>query len=133
VPACQQFPNYGKFGHVADAADGQARIEAILGQFAGPLARTGGRDMLLCAGDDHPPVRRELPSLCAELERRLPGSEFRIARRHRAAPRLAGLSQPVRARAGRHELRAAALDRGRRGVLVPEGRRGRGRPRAALL
>ena len=80
VLACQQFPNYGNFGHVTDAADAQARIEAIVGQFAGALERTGGREMLLCAGDDHLPVRRDLPALCAELEPRLPGAEFRIAR-----------------------------------------------------
>ncbi|HET6870615.1 MAG TPA: glycoside hydrolase family 38 C-terminal domain-containing protein [Solirubrobacteraceae bacterium] len=80
VLACQQFPNYGNFGHVTDAADAQARIEAIIGQFAAALERTGGREMLLCAGDDHLPVRRDLPALCAELQARLPASEFRIAR-----------------------------------------------------
>jgi 2-O-(6-phospho-alpha-D-mannosyl)-D-glycerate hydrolase len=80
VLACQQFPNYGNFGHVTDATDAQARIEAIAGQFAAALQRAGGREMLLCAGDDHLPVRRDLPALCAELETRLPGAEFRIAR-----------------------------------------------------
>jgi alpha-mannosidase len=80
VLACQQLPNYGNFGHVTDAADAQARIEAIVEQFAGPLERTGGREMLLCAGDDHLPVRRDLPILCAELAARLPATEIRIAR-----------------------------------------------------
>ncbi len=79
VLACQQFPNYGNLGHVTDAVDALARIEAIAGQFAAALERTGGHDLLLCAGDDHLPVRRDLPALCAELERRRPGSEFRIA------------------------------------------------------
>jgi mannosylglycerate hydrolase len=80
VLAFQQLPGYGNFGHLTDAADAQARIEAIVRQFAGVLQRSGVHDLLLCAGDDHQPVRRDLPSLCAELERRLPGTEFRIAR-----------------------------------------------------
>jgi alpha-mannosidase len=80
VLACQQLPNYGNFGHVTDAADAQARIESIREQFAGPLARTGGHEMLLCAGDDHMPVRRDLPALCAGLQARLPASEVRITR-----------------------------------------------------
>lgn len=80
VRAIQQLPSYSNFAHVGDAADAQARIEAIARQFAGVLERPGVHDLLLCAGDDHVRVRRDLPALCAELEARLPGTEFRIAR-----------------------------------------------------
>ena len=79
VRAFQQLPSYSNFGHVTDAADAQARVEAIARQFAGLLERPDIHDLLLCAGDDHLPVRRDLPALCAELEHRLPGTEFRIA------------------------------------------------------
>jgi 2-O-(6-phospho-alpha-D-mannosyl)-D-glycerate hydrolase len=95
VLACQQFPNYGNFGHVTDAADAQARIEAIMEQFAAALERTGGREMLLCAGDDHVPVRRDLPALCAELQARLPESEFRIARYSDYVDAVQGPDRPV--------------------------------------
>jgi alpha-mannosidase len=80
VRAIQQLPSYSNFAHVTDAADAQARIEAIAGQFADALRGAGVRDLLLCAGDDHLPVRRDLPALCSELERRLPGAEVAIAR-----------------------------------------------------
>jgi 2-O-(6-phospho-alpha-D-mannosyl)-D-glycerate hydrolase len=79
VRAFQQLPSYSNFGHVTDAADAQARIEAIARQFAGLLERRDIHGLLLCAGDDHLPVRRDLPALCAALEQRLPGTEFRIA------------------------------------------------------
>ena len=36
-------------------------------------------DVLLCNGEDHRRIRRDLPALCAELERRLPGTSFTIA------------------------------------------------------
>jgi alpha-mannosidase len=80
VRAFQQLPNYGNFAYVTDAAVAQSRIEAIARQFAEVLKRPGVHDLLLCAGDDHQPVKRDLPALCSELERRLPGTEFRIAR-----------------------------------------------------
>jgi alpha-mannosidase len=80
VRAIQQLPSYSNFGYVTDAADAQARIEAIAGQFADALRGAGVHDLLLCAGDDHRPVRRDLPALCAELEQRLPASEVTIAR-----------------------------------------------------
>ncbi len=79
VRAFQQLPGYGNFGHVTDAASAHAQIDAIWDQFAGVLDRSDMHDLLLCAGDDHLPVRRDLPALCAELEQRLPGTQFRIA------------------------------------------------------
>ena len=80
VRAIQQLPSYSNFGHVGDADDGGGRVEAIAERFGDALVRAGVRDLLLCAGDDHVRVRRDLPALCAELERRFPGTEFRIAR-----------------------------------------------------
>ena len=80
VRAFQQLPSYSNFAHVTDAADAQKRIEAITAQFGAALEQAGVHDVLLCAGDDHVRVRRDLPELCAELERRLPGAEVRIAR-----------------------------------------------------
>ena len=37
-------------------------------------------DVLLCDGEDHRRIRRDLPALCSELEDRLPGTSFTIAR-----------------------------------------------------
>ena len=79
VLAIQQLPSYGNFGHVTDATDAQAQIEAIADRFAGDLRRAGVHELLLCAGDDHMPVRRDLPALCADLARRVPGAQFGIA------------------------------------------------------
>jgi alpha-mannosidase len=80
VRAIQQLGSYSNFSHVTDAADGQARIEAIAGRFGEVLGRAGVHDLLLCAGEDHVRIRPDLPALCAELAQRLPGTEFRIAR-----------------------------------------------------
>ena len=80
VRAIQQLSSYSNFGHVGDADDAQGRVETIARSFGGALAQAGVRELLLCAGDDHVHVRRDLPELCAELERRLPGREFVIAR-----------------------------------------------------
>jgi mannosylglycerate hydrolase len=80
VRAFQQLPSYSNFGDVRDAADGHARVDAILERFGALLARAGVDDLLLCDGDDHRRIRRDLPAMCAELERRLPGTRFAIAR-----------------------------------------------------
>jgi mannosylglycerate hydrolase len=79
VRAIQQLSGYANFAHLSDAAQARSRIEAIAGQFAGALARGGVHELLLCAGDDHVRVRPDLPALCDELERLLPGTEFTIA------------------------------------------------------
>jgi alpha-mannosidase len=80
VRAIQQLSSYSNFGHVDDADDAQGRVEAIARAFGGALAQAGVQELLLCAGDDHVRVRRDLPALCAELEHRLHGTEFVIAR-----------------------------------------------------
>ncbi|HEY4829251.1 MAG TPA: glycoside hydrolase family 38 C-terminal domain-containing protein, partial [Solirubrobacteraceae bacterium] len=80
VRAIQQLPSYSNFAHVGDADDAQARIAAIAERFSGALTQAGVHELLLCAGDDHVRIRRDLPALCTELERRLPGTEVTIAR-----------------------------------------------------
>jgi alpha-mannosidase len=80
VRAIQQLGSYSNFAHLHDATDAQTRIEAIARQFGDALGRAGVHDLLLCAGEDHVRIAPDLPALCAELERRLPGTEFRIAR-----------------------------------------------------
>ena len=79
VRAFQQLPSYSNF-NVEDADAAKARIEEIAEHFGAALARAGLQGVLLCDGDDHRRIRRELPTLCAELARRLPGTSFTIAR-----------------------------------------------------
>ena len=79
VRACQQLPSYSNF-NVPDADAAVARIQYIDEQFGAALSRAGVDAVLLCDGEDHRRIRRDLPALCAELERRLPGSSFVIAR-----------------------------------------------------
>ena len=80
VRAFQQLPPYGNF--VVPEDDAQARTEEIAERFGPALRRAGVSDVLLCNGEDHRRIRRDLPALCAELERRLPGP----ASRSRATP-----------------------------------------------
>ena len=79
VRAFQQLPHYGNFV-VGDADDAQARTEEIADRFGAALRRAGVSDVLLCNGEDHRRDQADLPALCAELERRLPGTRFTIAR-----------------------------------------------------
>jgi 2-O-(6-phospho-alpha-D-mannosyl)-D-glycerate hydrolase len=79
VRAFQQLPSYSNFS-VADTDGAQARTAWIAERFGAALSRAGVHDVLLCDGDDHRRIRRDLPALCAELERRLPGTSFTIAR-----------------------------------------------------
>jgi alpha-mannosidase len=55
-------------------------VREIMERWDGVLRRAGVEAVLLCNGSDHLPVMRELPSVCAELETRLPGARFAIAR-----------------------------------------------------
>jgi len=79
VRAFQQLPHYGNFV-VRDGDDAQARTQEIAERFGPALQRAGVREVLLCDGEDHRRLRRDLPALCSDLERRLPGTSFRIAR-----------------------------------------------------
>jgi alpha-mannosidase len=79
VRAFQQLASYSNFS-VPDADAAEARIRYIDGQFGPALDRAGVHAILLCDGDDHRRIRPNLPALCTELERRQPGSSFKIAR-----------------------------------------------------
>jgi mannosylglycerate hydrolase len=79
VLAFQQLDHYDNFAGVRDADDGEDRVQRIIERFGLALERAGVRDVLLCNGADHVPIQPELPLLCAELERRFPGSGFSIA------------------------------------------------------
>jgi mannosylglycerate hydrolase len=78
VRAFQQLPSYSNF-NVADGG-AEARVEQIADRFGDALTRAGVDTVLLCDGDDHRRIRRDLPTLCTDLERRLPGTSFEIAR-----------------------------------------------------
>ena len=78
VRAFQQLPSYSNFN--VPGADAQARIEYIAERFGPALQHARVDEVLLCDGEDHRRIRRDLPALCSELERRLPGTSFTIAR-----------------------------------------------------
>jgi len=78
VRAFQQLPSYSNFNVPGDGA--QTRIEQIAERFGEALTRAGVDAVLLCDGEDHRRIRRDLPALCEELDRRLPGKSFTIAR-----------------------------------------------------
>jgi alpha-mannosidase len=80
VLAFQLLPNYANFAAVSDVEDAENRVRGIVERFGAALGRAGVRDVLLCNGSDHLPVTRELPQLCGDLEGRIPGSRFTIAR-----------------------------------------------------
>jgi alpha-mannosidase len=80
VLAIQQLPSYSNFAYVDDWDAARERIEGIAERFGDLLTAAGVRELLLCAGDDHVRVQPDLPTLCAEIERRVPGCEVRIAR-----------------------------------------------------
>ena len=79
VRAFQQLASYSNF-NVPGADAAEARATQIVDQFGAALERAGVDDVLLCDGEDHRRIRRDLPSLCVELARRRPGSSFTIAR-----------------------------------------------------
>ena len=79
VRAFQLLPNYDNFASVADLPAAVARVEELSRRFAGPLARVGVEDFLLCNGTDHVRVRPDLPRLCEGLSRSFPGVEFDVS------------------------------------------------------
>jgi mannosylglycerate hydrolase len=80
VLAIQLLPDYGNFAGIDGLDDAEARVRGLLSRFGPALARGGVRDVVLCNGSDHLPVAPEIPAVCAELQRRFPGSTFAIAR-----------------------------------------------------
>jgi alpha-mannosidase len=80
VRAMQLLADYGNFANISGADDAEARVRALLARFGPALERADVHEVVLCNGTDHWRVQPEMPSVCAELERRFPGSEFAIAR-----------------------------------------------------
>ncbi len=80
VRALQLLGDYSNFAGIGDADDGEARVRGIDERFGWALERAAARDVLLCNGTDHTHVQAAMPAICAELERRVPGSSFEIAK-----------------------------------------------------
>ncbi len=80
VLALQLLADYSNFADVAGADDGEARVRALRERFGPALARADAHEVVLCNGTDHSRLQPEMPAVCAELERRIPGSAFTIAK-----------------------------------------------------
>jgi hypothetical protein len=79
VRALQLLADYSNFANISGADDAEARVRALLERFGQGLERADVHEVALCNGTDHWPIQPEMPALCAELERRFPGSAFAIA------------------------------------------------------
>ena len=79
VRALQLLADYSNFAHIASADDAEARVRALSERFGQALERADAHEVVLCNGTDHAHIQPEMPAVCAELERRLPGSTFVIA------------------------------------------------------
>jgi mannosylglycerate hydrolase len=79
VLALQLLGDYSNFANISDADDAEARVRAVLERFGQNLERADVHEVVLCNGTDHQRVQPEMPSVCAELERRFPGTTFTIA------------------------------------------------------
>ncbi len=80
VLALQLLADYSNFANIAGADDAEARVRVLLERFGEALERAGAHQVVLCNGTDHRRIQPEMPTVCAELERRVPGSAFAIAR-----------------------------------------------------
>ena len=80
VLALQLLADYSNFANISDADDAEARVRALMERFGQGLERADVHEVVLCNGTDHSRIQPELPAVCAELERRFPGSAFAIAR-----------------------------------------------------
>ena len=80
VRALQLLGDYSNFANISGADDAEARVRAIHERFGDGLARSRARAVVLCNGTDHWRIQPEMPAVCAELERRFPGSAFAIAK-----------------------------------------------------
>jgi mannosylglycerate hydrolase len=80
VRAVQLLADYSNFANISGTDDAEARVRALVERFGDGLERADAHEVLLCNGTDHWRVQRQMPAVCAELERRFPGSEFAVAR-----------------------------------------------------
>src|SRR5947209_6162791 len=78
VLALQLLSDYSNFANISGADDAEARVRGLLERFGEALERAGVHEVVLCNGTDHLRVQPEMPAVCAELERRFPGSAFPI-------------------------------------------------------
>jgi alpha-mannosidase len=79
VLALQLLGDYSNFANISSVDDAVARVEGVLDRFGPTLARADVHELVLCNGTDHWRIQPQMPSVCAELERRFPGSTFAIA------------------------------------------------------
>ncbi len=79
VVALQLLGDYSNFANIASEDDAEARVQAMLERFGPALERADVHEVVLCNGTDHWRIQPQMPAVCAELERRFPGSTFVIA------------------------------------------------------
>ena len=79
VVALQLLGDYSNFANISGADDAEARVRGIRDRFGTQLQRAEVHEVLLCNGTDHWRIQPQMPALCAELERRFPGSLFGIS------------------------------------------------------
>ena len=138
VRAFQQLPSYSNFD-IRDADDAQAQVERHRRALRDRRSRRAGiHVVLLCDGEDHRRIRRDLPALCSELERPAARNQLhdRALARLRGcdrAERPAGVDggaarQPAPERAPRRQLRPPLPQAGERArrAAAARGRDARG-------
>jgi 2-O-(6-phospho-alpha-D-mannosyl)-D-glycerate hydrolase len=74
----------GGYGNADDLGEGDPvtaveRVRELTSRFGERYTQVGLDDFLLMNGSDHRPIRRGLPELLADCERRIHGASFRIA------------------------------------------------------
>jgi alpha-mannosidase len=79
VLALQLLGDYSNFANISGVDDAVARVEGVLDRFGAALERADVHEVVLCNGTDHWRIQPQMPSVCAELERRFPSSTFAIA------------------------------------------------------
>jgi mannosylglycerate hydrolase len=102
VLAVRQLGGYGNADRLGDG-DPQAaaeRVAQLTERFGASYAQVGLDDMLLCNGNDHCPIQRDLPGVLDECERRLPGTSFRIATIEEYVERVRGRARRLETVAG---------------------------------
>ncbi len=80
VLALQLLGDYSNFANISGVDDAVARVRALHERFGRALERADIHDVVLCNGTDHWHIQPQMPAICAELERRFPGSAFAIGK-----------------------------------------------------
>jgi len=79
VLALQLLADYSNFANISGADDAETRVRSLRERFGRDLERADAHEVVLCNGTDHWRIQPEMPTVCAELERRFPDSAFAIA------------------------------------------------------